>query len=142
MLTLAHSLVRMQSRYPLVVLYPDEPECALPEAAHAALAAQGIARRRIRALRPREHKDYTFDPRFYDCWSKLAPFWLYGEDGYERVVQLDGDMLVVRNMDELMDDGWLPLDEAGMDGKGQRVFAAGHACVCNPLAKAHYPTDW
>ncbi len=59
------------------------------------------------------------------------------------MVQLDADMLVLRNMDELME---LELDapavaEAGGAGS-TRVFAAGHACVCNPLGKAHYPPDW
>lgn len=81
-------------------------------------------------------KDYTNDPRFYDCWSKLAPF---GLTEYERVVQLDSDMLVLRNMDELMD---LELDAPELGGKGKRVFAASHACVCNPLKKAHYPKEW
>lgn len=55
------------------------------------------------------------------------------------MVQLDSDMLVLKNMDELMD---LELDSPDMEGKGNRVFAAGHACVCNPLKKPHYPTDW
>nr|POF07543.1 hypothetical protein CFP56_78460 [Quercus suber] len=48
-------------------------------------------------------------------------------------------MLVRRNMDELMD---LPLDDPALGGKGDRVFAASHACVCNPLQKPHYPADW
>lgn len=43
-------------------------------------------------------------------------------------------MVVLKNMDELMD---LPLDVTGT-----RVFAASHACVCNPMNKAHYPADW
>ena len=42
-------------------------------------------------------------------------------------------------MDELMD---LDLDPPEMAGTGSRVFAASHACVCNPLHKAHYPKDW
>jgi len=58
---------------------------------------------------------------------------------YERVVQLDSDMLILKNMDELMD---LALDPPEMEGKGKRVFAASHACVCNPLKKPHYPRDW
>lgn len=58
---------------------------------------------------------------------------------YERVVQLDSDMLVLRNMDELMD---VELDGPELEGKGQRVFAASHACVCNPLKRTHYPADW
>lgn len=72
--------------------------------------------------------------RFYDCWSKLTPFSLVE---YERVVQLDSDMLVRRNMDELMD---IELDVP--EEEGRRVFAASHACVCNPLHKVHYPKDW
>lgn len=48
-------------------------------------------------------------------------------------------MLVLQNMDELME---LELDAPEVAGKGQRVFAAGHACVCNPLKKKHYPADW
>ena len=82
------------------------------------------------------HKDFTNDPRFYDCWSKLTPFSL---EEYDRVVQLDSDMLIVRNMDDLMD---IELDPPGNNGRGNKVFAASHACVCNPLKKAHYPKDW
>ena len=82
------------------------------------------------------HKDFSNDPRFYDCWSKLTPFSL---EEYDRVVQLDSDMLVVKNMDDLMD---VELDPPGNDGKGAKVFAASHACVCNPLKKAHYPKNW
>ncbi len=42
-------------------------------------------------------------------------------------------------MDELME---MELDGPEMEGKGKKVFAAGHACVCNPLKKPHYPKDW
>ncbi|KAL9043707.1 MAG: hypothetical protein Q9214_003114 [Letrouitia sp. 1 TL-2023] len=42
-------------------------------------------------------------------------------------------------MDELMD---LDLDPPSFDGKGSRVFAASHACVCNALKKPHYPKNW
>ncbi len=55
------------------------------------------------------------------------------------MVQLDSDMLVMKNMDELMD---VELDSPDNDGSGQRVFAASHACVCNPLKKPHYPKNW
>ncbi|KZV83469.1 nucleotide-diphospho-sugar transferase [Exidia glandulosa HHB12029] len=37
----------------------------------------------------------------------------------------------MQNMDELMD---VQL--------GEHVFAATHACACNPLKTAHYPRDW
>jgi hypothetical protein len=55
---------------------------------------------------------YENDPRFRACFTKLAVFSL---TGYARVVLLDADMLVRRNMDELFE---LPLDGEG------RVFAA------------------
>ncbi|GAO18472.1 hypothetical protein UVI_02041900 [Ustilaginoidea virens] len=73
---------------------------------------------------------YPDDPRFDDCWTKLVVFSLVG---FARLVLLDADMLPLRNMDELMD---LPLDA------DRRVFAAAHACVCNPLGKPHYPRAW
>jgi hypothetical protein len=44
---------------------------------------------------------------------------------------MDSDMLILRNMDELMEidlpPGWI---------------AAAHACTCNPRKLAHYPEDW
>ena len=122
----------MKSKYPLVVLYTD----SFPAEGHAALDARGIRKHHVPYLLPRIHKDYVNDVRFYDCWSKLTPFSLVE---YDRVVQLDSDMMVLHNMDELMD---LPLDPPEMAGSGDRVFAACHACVCNPLHKAHYPKNW
>jgi hypothetical protein len=131
-LTLDYSLKKQHSKYPLVALYTD----AFPQEGHAALEARGIPKQRIEYLLPAKGKDYSNDPRFYDCWSKLAPFSLVE---YERVVQLDSDMLVLKNMDELME---MELDGPEQEGRGKRVFAAGHACVCNPLKKPHYPKDW
>ncbi|KAF2452946.1 glycosyl transferase family protein [Lineolata rhizophorae] len=134
LLTLEYSLRRAGSAYPLVALYTD----GFPAAGHAALAARGIPRQRVAYLLPATPKDFSRDPRFYDCWSKLTPFSL---TAYDRVVQLDSDMLVRRNMDELME---LALDAGAdaADGKATRAFAASHACVCNPLGKPHYPRDW
>ena len=132
LLTLDYSLKLVGSKYPLVALYTD----SFPKEGHAALDARGIPKKSIPYLLPKTAKDFSNDPRFYDCWSKLTPFSLIE---YERVVQLDSDMLVLQNMDELMD---IPLDAASEAGKGKRVFAASHACVCNPLKKPHYPRDW
>jgi alpha-N-acetylglucosamine transferase len=127
----------------LIALYTD----TFPAEGLAALKARGIAFQHISYILPAHGKDYSTEPRFFDCWTKLTPFSL---TQYTRVVQLDADMLLRRNMDELMD---LPLDPPqiaaegnadGSDGKpvSKRVFAAGHACVCNPLHKPHYPKDW
>lgn len=132
LLALDYSLKQCGSKYPLVALYTE----SFPEEGLKALNARGIPTQRIGYLLPAKTKDYTNDPRFYDCWSKLAPFSL---TQYDRVVQLDSDMLVLKNMDELMD---LELDPPELEGKGNKVFAASHACVCNPLKKAHYPANW
>lgn len=132
LLTLDYSIKRAGSKYPLVALYTD----TFPDEGHQALRAREIPAREIPYLLPSVPKEYAQDPRFYDCWSKLAPFSL---TEYERVVQMDSDMLVLKNMDELMD---IELDEAERNGEGPRVFAASHACACNPLQKSHYPEEW
>ncbi|KAJ5095197.1 hypothetical protein N7532_007488 [Penicillium argentinense] len=132
LLTLDYSLKKVGSKYPLVVLYTD----SFPADGHKALDSRGIAKQHVPYLLPKANKDFTNDMRFYDCWSKLTPFSLVK---YDRVVQLDSDMVVLQNMDELMD---ITLDAAEMKGTGDRVFAASHACVCNPLHKPHYPKNW
>ncbi|ANB14157.1 Uncharacterized protein R707 [Sugiyamaella lignohabitans] len=126
LLTLEYALRKVGSKYPLLVLYTETFE----QEGHEALDNRGIHKKRIEYLLPKAHKDYQNDVRFYDCWSKLQPFSLFE---FDRVVQLDSDMVVVQNMDELMD---LQLNDE------TAVFAASHACVCNPYNKAHYPSNW
>ena len=50
---------------------------------------------------------------------------------FQQVVMMDSDMIVMRNMDELME-----LDVAS------DWISAAHACACNPRKLAHYPKDW
>ena len=132
LLTLDYSLKKHGTKFPLVALYTD----TFPEEGHHALDVRSIPKKHVKYLLPSVHKDYTNDTRFYDCWSKLTPFSLVE---YDRVVQLDSDMLVLKNMDELMD---VELDPPSSGAFGKRVFAASHACCCNPLKKPHYPKDW
>lgn len=68
---------------------------------------------------------------------------------YARIALLDADMLVRRNMDELLDADALPLDPSdennnsnNNDNNNGRLFAAGHACLCNPRRLPSYPADW
>ena len=132
LLTLDHSLKAHNTEYPLVALYTD----TFPPEGHRALDLRKISKKRVEYLLPSIEKDFSNDPRFYDCWSKLTPFSL---TEFDRVVQLDSDMLVTKNMDDLME---MELDPPSMEGKGDKVFAAGHACLCNPLKKPHYPKNW
>lgn len=131
LLTLDYSLKRVGSKYRLVALYTDTFE----KEGHDALAERGIPSKQIAYLIPAKSKDYSQDVRFYDCWSKLQPFSLVE---YDKVVQLDSDMVVVQNMDELFD---VPVGEDNGNGSTW-AFAASHACTCNPYDKPHYPKDW
>ncbi|KAJ3543002.1 hypothetical protein NM208_g2235 [Fusarium decemcellulare] len=134
-LTLEYCLRRVSSKYPLVVLHTD----AFPEDGRAALKSRDITIRSVSHLAPSTAPDYANDLRFHDTWSKLAVFSL---TEYSRIVLLDSDMLVRRNMDELMDLKLDPPSQSGDAFSSKRVFAATHACVCNPLKRPHYPADW
>ncbi|KAL4894272.1 glycosyl transferase family protein [Aspergillus ambiguus] len=128
LLTLHHSLRSTNTAYPFVALHTPQ----FPPEGLTALHDRGIRTQRVDQVHPGQSRAYAHDPRFHETWSKLVVFSL-GE--YERIVLLDGDMLVRRNMDELMD---VPLS---LDG-GEAVFAASHACACNPMKKPHYPATW
>ncbi|KAL6857648.1 hypothetical protein ACO1O0_005089 [Amphichorda felina] len=130
LLTLHHSLGRVHSAYPLVALTVD----SLPPAALHALHARGITTHLVPRLAPSRERDYAGDPRFSDTWTKLA---VWSLTQYDRIVLLDSDMLVRRNMDELMRD-----DHLALDPSSRRVLAAGPACTCNPRRRAHYPPEW
>ncbi|KAL4884983.1 nucleotide-diphospho-sugar transferase [Aspergillus karnatakaensis] len=143
LLTLHHSLQQVETAYPFVALYTS----TFPESGLAALAARGIRTHAVPSITPSKlSRKYEQDPRFRETWTKLVVFSLEGV--FERIVLLDGDMLVRRNMDELME---VPLDgdadeeeddDEEHSRKGKRVFAASHACACNPFKKAHYPAHW
>lgn len=125
------------SRYPFIALYTS----TFPPEGLKVLQARGIQAQWVPNVTPARSREYTQDPRFAETWTKLVAFSLAE---YERVVLLDGDILVRRNMDELMElelDSRASLEQGGEEGR-KRVFAAAHACACNPLKKAHYPADW
>ncbi|KAK4224419.1 galactinol synthase [Podospora fimiseda] len=126
LLTLHHSLLRVNSSYPLLALYTD----SFPLSSLSSLHSRGISTLHIPHILPPNSKSYSNDPRFIDCWTKLIPF---SFTQFTKIIQLDSDMLILRNMDELFS---LSLNNS------TRLFAAGHACVCNPLQNPHYPKSW
>jgi alpha-N-acetylglucosamine transferase len=91
------------------------------------LAERDIPTLHIPTLTPVTSYSVT-ESRFNETWSKIN---VYGLDQFERISVLDGDMLVMKNMDELMD---IPIPDDGL--------AACHACVCNPRHLSHYPSTW
>ncbi|KAM7186846.1 Nucleotide-diphospho-sugar transferase [Naviculisporaceae sp. PSN 640] len=133
-LTLHYSVQRTKTSYPFVVLHTPISD-DFPSSCLDALHDRGITTIQVQDLRPKKSQDFE-DESFHEAWTKLA---IFGLTDYERLVYLDADMLVTRNMDELMD---LELDDARLGGKGDRVYASCHACVCNPAKREHYPKDW
>jgi len=125
-LVVDHCLKAVGSRYPLVVMVTQ----TLPKEVRDVIAKRGIVMREVKRLKPKDgtHTLAAHDSRFGDTWTKLQAFSLVE---YERVVLMDSDMIVKRNMDELMD---LDLSEG--------EIAAVHACACNPRRLKHYPADW
>ncbi|KAJ6503406.1 nucleotide-diphospho-sugar transferase [Mycena vitilis] len=124
-LVLDKGLKDAQSKYPLVVMVTPD----LPQEARDVLKTCGIPIVEIQTLLPEDgvHKVAAADARFRDTWTKLRVFGL----NYDRVVLLDSDMIVRKNMDDLME---MPLPPGGI--------AAAHVCACNPRKIPHYPADW
>lgn len=125
-LVLDYTLRLVGSCYPLVVMVT----ASLPQECRNVLTGRGIRLRDIANLEPPEgiHSLAHHDTRFRDTWTKLRVFELVE---FKRVVLLDADMIVMRNMDELFDV------ELAAD-----TIAATHVCACNPRKLPHYPPDW
>lgn len=125
-LVLDQSLRSVGSKYPLVVMVTP----SLPDDVRAVLRKRRIRTRDVDSLQPpdRNHSLAEHDIRFADTWTKLRGFELVE---YERIVLLDCDMIVLKDMDELMTLD-LPDDH----------IAAVHVCSCNPRILKHYPKDW
>ena len=120
--TLAASLRRVDSAFPLLVMVTPDIDADVRQV----LSDEGAQVVPVAPLRPAGHGAYA-NARFAQVWIKLA---VWSLTDYEQVVFLDADMLVVRNMDELIDTDPGP------------SVAAAHACRCNPLRIPSYPRDW
>lgn len=123
-LTLWYALKRVKSKYPLVVMYTESL---------GSEALEELEKRKIYYFKV-DHLEagvyFKEDSRFNECWTKLQ---MFSMTQFERIVFLDADMAVVQNMDELFD---IPLN------RKNRIYAASHACVCNPYKKPTYPKNW
>ena len=130
---LAHSLHTHKSEYPLLILTTP----SLPSSLLAALAREATLSNSsllsIESLSPPpQNTPASFiASRFEDTWTKLRVFELY-KHGYDKLVFLDADMLVLRNMDELFD----------IDLPARDWIAANHACVCNLDSDSWAPDNW
>lgn len=118
-----HRTLSVVSAYPLVVLATS----SLGAEYVGLLRRCGLTVHEIETLQPRVQNETAFE-RFADTWTKLAVF---GVDGYERLILVDADTLMLRGMDELFA---MPL--------GADWIGASPACTCNPFQFAHYPKDW
>ncbi|KAF8622224.1 hypothetical protein AX15_007165 [Amanita polypyramis BW_CC] len=123
-LVLHYGLRAVKSKYPLVAMVTS----SLPEDVRTIVQEQGIQLREVEPLKSAASNFNPYDKRFENVWTKLRAFEL---DEYDRVVLLDCDMIIKRNMDELFDI------ELPKDG-----IAAAHVCACNPRKLPHYPPDW
>ncbi|KAI9201947.1 LPS:glycosyltransferase [Polychytrium aggregatum] len=123
---LRHSLSKVGSPYPLVIMYS---ESVSPEGVRSLAGLDNVILRLVTPLlaQPHQKVNYAFE-RFKEVWSKMKAWEL---TDFEVVTFLDSDMLVLQNMDELFD--LLPEDK-------QLVASAG--CCCNPMKFAHYPKHW
>ncbi|KAJ5816841.1 Glycosyl transferase family 8 [Penicillium robsamsonii] len=138
LLTLHHSLnhpspdqnTTQGTKYPFIAFYTS----TFPVEGLKILQSRNIQSQWVPSVTTASTRNYAKDPRFAETWNKLIVFSL---EQYERIVLLDGDILIRKNMDSLME---LPLDEADVDGS--RLFAATHVCACNPMKKPHYPANW
>jgi hypothetical protein len=135
---LARSLKRVQTAYPLIVLHPDtsinistgqpKEKTSLTAEDLETIKNEGCELKPIERIHPtNEPKEYVWD-HFQDVWTKLR---VWDIEGYDRVVFLDSDMLVMKNIDHLMNMN-LPKDFLG----------AVNACTCNPRKIPKYPKDW
>ena len=114
------------SAYPLVAMVtPDVQEEAIE-----ALVSLGCQIRPVKRLHPghsKGDKNMAF-AHFGDVWTKLRAFDLVEHD---RVIMVDSDMLVRKNMDELF-------EKEMADDHIMATFA----CTCNPAKNPNYPAEW
>ena len=130
-ITLAHSLSKHSTKYPLLVLVtPSLPESSLRALELESKYKSLLVIHHIKPLLlPSSQKTTLIAARFEDTWTKLGAFEL---TDYETCVFLDADITVYRNIDEVFD----------IQLPGHDWIAANHACVCNLDHDSWAPENW
>lgn len=122
LLVLDHSLRKTNSKYQLKVMVTHA--VAADKEYMEAFEAAGVPTIVVDHIEPAP-RDGKVNK---GTWEKLAP---WGFTEYERVVLLDSDQIILKNIDYMMEmdipDGWI---------------ASTHACTCNPRKLPHYSKDW
>lgn len=116
------SLRKVASKFPLLVLYTSSLE---PEAI-STMEKLGIRHQYCEYICPPKGISHIAE-RFVDTWTKLR---ICEVDGYDRVVMIDNDMIVLQNMDELF---YMALE--------RDQIAANHGCICN-LDFSSWAPEW
>ena len=91
---LYNTIVEVDSDYPLVVMVT----ASVPADVCAELASQGCILHEVEVHPPPPGASAYACPAFMECWTKLRAW----ELDYEKLVYVDADMVMVRNMDELL----------------------------------------
>lgn len=111
---LAHSLKRVGTKYPLVIMVPEDTET--PEIKDDAIRFVRLPPLDI--CNPKGGASLA-RPRYYHCINKI---FLWCLEEYEKVCWLDSDMVVVESIDDLFD---VPIPQGGI--------AAAPGCTCNAM---------
>ncbi|KAI8906542.1 family 8 glycosyl transferase [Powellomyces hirtus] len=128
---LARSLNATGTRYPLYVLVT---RATVGDPTWELLSREpNVILKAIERLDPKTAcpADYA-QARFSEAWTKLR-CWQLEEEGVAMCAWLDADMVVVKNIDHVLSDEFLPPD---------KVLAAAPACLCNPCKVTSYPAHW
>lgn len=130
-LTLAYTLRKHGTRYPLIVVVtPSLPAPSLRalelEASHNPLL---LVHPTNPLLPPSNQPTTLITARFEDTWTKLRVFEL---TTYTTLIFLDADITIFRNMD----------DAFSIVLPGRDWLGANHACVCNLDRDSWAPDDW
>lgn len=129
----AHTLlVQHASAYPLVIMATTKLSTRARGILSTMLPRGKVVIREIEPIYPESVATGLAYARFNEVWTKLRAFELCE---YARVALVDSDMLVRRNMDELLAAPVFPT------GEGEWI-AASWACTCNPNRIATYPDNW